>query len=387
MKVYRIRTQKSHGIDSVFCYVINSSIHKLVNSMESVSTVILQRFKEAMTAIAKLYHPKTIREKGWYWAIGLFFVTYSFIVLILMMIWSIEPEPFDVTTITNSVTQQDHQVTGSTTTATVIHTIDVLLDKSGGYLSNDLTPPGLFMDNIPNWEYGALLQIRDITRAMRNDIARSQSQSLENPSLAKAEPLINFSHDSWIFPTTESQYRDSRKFLYTYLSALQADNQPSAQFYARADNLNNWLSIVSKRLGSLSQRLSASVGQERINTDLAGDPDAQQSTVTASEFSIQTPWLEIDNIFYEARGSSWAILHFLKAVEIDFEPVLKKKNALVSLKQIIRELESTQQDTFSPFVLNGGGFGLVTNYSLVMASYISRANAAVIDLRNLLNDG
>ena len=41
----------------------------------------------------------------------------------------------------------------------------------------------------------------------------------------------------------------------------------------------------------------------------------------------------------------------------------------------------------SPVILNGGGFGLVTNYSLVMASYISRANAAVIDLRNLLSQG
>ena len=38
-------------------------------------------------------------------------------------------------------------------------------------------------------------------------------------------------------------------------------------------------------------------------------------------------------------------------------------------------------------VLNGDGFGLVANHSLVMASYISRANAAIIDLRNLLQQG
>jgi len=38
-------------------------------------------------------------------------------------------------------------------------------------------------------------------------------------------------------------------------------------------------------------------------------------------------------------------------------------------------------------ILNGSGFGLVANHSLVMASYISRANAAVIDLRNLLEQG
>ena len=38
----------------------------------------------------------------------------------------------------------------------------------------------------------------------------------------------------------------------------------------------------------------------------------------------------------------WALLHFLRAVEQDFAPVLEKKNALVSLRQIIRELEATQ---------------------------------------------
>ena len=59
----------------------------------------------------------------------------------------------------------------------------------------------------------------------------------------------------------------------------------------------------------------------------------------------------------------------------------------MSLQQIIRELESTQQTVWSPIILNGSGFTFVTNHSLVMASYLSRANAAVIDLRKLLEQG
>jgi hypothetical protein len=97
--------------------------------------------------------------------------------------------------------------------------------------------------------------------------------------------------------------------------------------------------------------------------------------------------LKIDDVFYEARGSSWALLHFLRAVEVDFGSVLEKKNALVSLRQIIRELEGTQDMIWSPMVLNGEGFGFVANHSLVMASYISRANAAIIELRMLLERG
>ncbi len=81
------------------------------------------------------------------------------------------------------------------------------------------------------------------------------------------------------------------------------------------------------------------------------------------------------------------MIHFLKAVQRDFDSVLAKKNARVSLQQIIRELEGTQKPLFSPIVLNGSGFGLLANHSLAMASYISRANAAMIDLRELLAQG
>ena len=38
-------------------------------------------------------------------------------------------------------------------------------------------------------------------------------------------------------------------------------------------------------------------------------------------------------------------------------------------------------------VLNGGKFGPLANHSLVMANYVSRANAAIIDLRFLLSEG
>ena len=166
-----------------------------------------------------------------------------------------------------------------------------------------------------------------------------------------------------------------------------ADPNSDAQFYARADNLNEWLKNIEKRLGSMSQRLSASVGQERLNTDLAGDSAAEQSTTASKIRQIKTSWWQLDDVFYEARGTTWALIHLLKAAEIDFEDVLEKKNALISLKQIIRELEPTQDTLWSPMILNGSGFGLLANHSLVLANYISRANAALIDLNDLLNQG
>jgi len=77
----------------------------------------------------------------------------------------------------------------------------------------------------------------------------------------------------------------------------------------------------------------------------------------------------------------------MHALEHDFGDVLDKKNARVSLQQIIRELEPSQDTLWSPMVLNGDGMGLLANHSLVMASFVSRANAAIIDLRTLLEQG
>jgi len=281
-----------------------------------------------------------------------------------------------------------HQVvTGYTTTSTLIDTVDVLLHKRGGYFSNDILPPWVFLDNVPNWEFGVLTQVRDLARAMRNDFSRSQTQSTEDADLAEADPLFHYDNGRWIPPDTEGRYRKGMDALERYLTRLSSPSEPDAQFYARADNLGDWLAIVEKRLGSLSQRLSASVGQVRLNTDLSGDPDARQSTDSPDILVVKTPWTEIDDVFYEARGTSWALVHFLHAMEVDFDEVLRKKNAVVSFRQIIRELEATQTPLHSPMVLNGSQFGLFANHSLIMANYIARANAAIIDLRKLLQEG
>jgi hypothetical protein len=300
--------------------------------------------------------------------------------------WSQEPDYQDARLEVIELSGGQDARVGSMTTASVIVVVETMLEKPGGLLSNDITPPGIFLDNMPHWEQGVIVQVRDLAKALRDGFSRSQSQSQEDTALAEAEPNFNFGLESWIFPSSESEYRSGIAHMRDYLSRLQDSDQYNAQFYARADNLERWLITVENRLGSLSQRLSASVGQRRLNTDLAGDAQATQSTPAPDEVLVKTPRLEVDDVFYEARGSTWAMIQFLRAVETDFAPVLQNKNAEVSLQQIIRELEATQASTF-PVVLNGGGFGLFANHSLVMASYISRAHAAIIDLRELLNTG
>jgi len=318
--------------------------------------------------------------------IGIVIFVYLILSLAVGWWWSREPVLIDIQhyAAERAGEQGKTPVTGYTTTTSLIYLAETLLDKPGGYLRNDMFPPGLLLDNIPRWEFGVLVQVRDLARAFRKDFSRSQSQSVEDKDLTIAEPQFHFDNNSWAIPASESEYRHGIKAMYSYLNRLTNEDQTDAQFYARADNLRAWLSDVNNRLGSLSRRLTESVGREQLDLALAGDVNATQSTASVGSQEKKTPWLEIDNVFYEARGATWALVHILKAIEYDFREVLESKNALVSLQQIILELEATQEHVWSPMVLNGSGFGLLSNHSLTMSSYVSRASAAIIDLRSLL---
>ena len=345
--------------------------------------------------LVALYHIENLRQRGLLWASGLALVTLVAFLYIVGIFWSQEPDAFDVRTAALELANGDKQrvVPGFTTTATLIKVTDTLLTKPGGYLSNDVLPPSyLFgmvqlLDNIPNWEFGTLVMVRDTARVLRNDFSRSQSQSLEDPDLAQAEPLFNFANDSWLFPPSEGEYRKGIEHLQAYALRLTDPGAQNTQFYTRADNLNELLAVIEKRLGGLTQRLNASTEEFRVNIDLAGDRSAQQSTSAPGLLIAKTPWLEIDDVFYEARGYVWALLHILRAIEVDFDSVLENKNAGASLRQVIRLLEQAQVKPSSPMVLNGDPMGWQANYSKTTVSYISPAHAAIIDLRALLAQG
>ena len=350
--------------------------------------------KREGTARESVKEPKT-QSRGYFKSILL---SRSIAVLVAIFIvvnlglgwyWSQEPDLFPVQQNAQLAAEKDgkQMVPGFTTVETLKTVAGTLLNKPGGYLSNDRFPPGLVLDNIPSWEYGVLVQVRDLTRALRKDFARSQSQSAEDADLAKAEPRFNFDNKSWMLPSSESEYQEGINSLSRYQARLSDPNQKNALFYARADNLNNWLGDVGTRLGSLSQRLSASVGRVKLNSALKTESLQPGQVPVVDEEVVETPWMQIDNVFYEARGQAWALSHLLRAIEVDFADVLAKKNATVSVRQIIRELEAAQEPVWSPMILNGSGYGMLANHSLVMANYISRANAAVMDLRQLLSQG
>lgn len=92
-----------------------------------------------------------------------------FLMWILSIFWSVEPDLFDPEQIAQqqASAKNEQVVAGYTTTTSLIVVTETLLNKSGGYLSNDVLPPSVMMDNMPSWEFGALEMIRDLALAMQ----------------------------------------------------------------------------------------------------------------------------------------------------------------------------------------------------------------------------
>ena len=144
-------------------------------------------------------------------------VVYLLIAAVFGYLWSSEPETFLVQQHANNVAEElgIEPVIGFTTSVTLMKVAETMLDKSGGYLSNDVFLPGLWLDNIPNWEYGVLIQVRDLSRALRKDFSRSQSQSTQDKDLEVAEPQFHLSYI--VCKQIRLQFRESVFQIHSYL--------------------------------------------------------------------------------------------------------------------------------------------------------------------------
>jgi hypothetical protein len=349
---------------------------------------IISLLKWLWARLLDIYHPENLKKRGAVHSFALISLTVLGLIFLVALNWNRTPNFFDVQAVAQekAENQGEKLVPGYVTTNTLIELANTLLNKSGGYLSNDIMPPSVFMDDTPNWEWGVLQQVRDFSKALRNDMSRSQTQS-EDPDLAKATPKFHIDNDSWFWPASENEYQAGIVFLDNYLHRLAAPKNKTAQFLVGADNLRDWLEEVIKRLSNLSQRLSTSVGQKRIQMTLTSSDEAQKANTTPVEVEEKMPWRKVDDVFYEARGMSWALIHLLQAIKVDFKEVLEKKHAMMTLQGVIRELKATQKMMWSPMILNGSEFGLFANHSLVLSSYISRANTGIIEMHSLLRGG
>ena len=164
------------------------------------------------------------KSRGILWTFGILLMITLLILVFLGAWWGAEPEQFsiqDEALERAKITKTTDIPLGYTYTNTLAHIAELLLHKPGGYITNDVAPPGVFLDNISSFEYGALIMLRDATTALRNHFTRDQSQSDEDPDLKVAEPYFYYENDSWALPSTEAEYQKGIDALHKYMARLQ----------------------------------------------------------------------------------------------------------------------------------------------------------------------
>lgn len=303
-------------------------------------------------------------QYGWIWKpLLVLLVLYLVAMLALGVWWSRTPANFDVEQAVAEQRGGGTAARGAVTVAGLRTTLATLLDKPGGYLRNDIAPPGLWLDNMPAWEYGVLRQARGLVAGMPA-MAEGSTEALESTAVS-----LRGDGRDWFYPSTEHHVRQALDELDAYLVRLGEPGDVG--FGDGGQGLAPWLSGVAEALDDLGGRLSASVGDKERLAELG---------VPVASLPESTPWYRVDNVFFEARGQAWALRHLLAAVRRDQADVLEAAGLSERWDALTVELERSQRRLWSPVVLNGSGFGIFANHSLVMASHVLKARDLVREL-------
>ncbi|MDF3127713.1 DUF2333 family protein [Kiritimatiellaeota bacterium B1221] len=285
---------------------------------------------------------------------------------------------------------------GYRTVATTIHLAQQLLEKPGGYQSNDWSPMTRIPDNMRNWEKGAVVQLRVMVQGLRFELSRSGPNSGELPELNDADARFNYNPRRWILQSTESQFKQGVEFLEQYLERINTSTTQGKFFTIRQDQVINFLERQKMMLGTYATNLQKNIGTLTYDTgvltenipegmeEIASDEAAEKTQEDQDEV---TSIFERDDVFYQARGGLYVMYHTMLAMRKDCEKLLNDSQSMGIMNRIINELESACKPMESPIVLNGKEFGAVQNHSLVLAGHVAKAHLAVQELQKQIAGG
>lgn len=311
--------------------------------------------------------------------------------------WSLFPGTFNVDDVARErALQYEHREPdqplprGYRTTSVIIHLADQLFTKPGDYLSNDWNPMSRIPDNMRNWEYGYVTQLRIMVQGLRYELSRSGPQSQEHPQLRNAEALFNFKHDSLVLPSTESQYQEGIRSLESYLDDLNAATSEAKYFAARQDMVIRWLERQKVMLGNYTAQLQRNVGPSTYDVGvLTQDVMNMEPFLEAAKEDPDEVhgFFERDDVFYQVRGGAYVMYHVMLAMRTDCEDLFNSSKAMGIVNRVLNELENANNPMRSPMVLNGKEFGFMQNHSMVMAAHLAKAHLAVQELQLQISGG
>lgn len=179
--------------------------------------------------------------------------------------------------------------------------------------------PGYLLDNMASYQEGVIYGLGRFTTEMVDHIGRTRGSSQVDPDLDRANGLLRFPGDVWIFEpeksfapmvTSEEQYRAARQSLLSY-------NRRFAEGRAVFDpRIDNFLIIL--------ERIAADVGSQSALLE-----NYQRN---GSRNPLDT---RIDRLFFETKGRLYAYYLILKALEEDFANVIEQRDLGAVWRQML----------------------------------------------------
>ncbi len=272
------------------------------------------------------------------------------LVLVLAGWWSCEPA-----TLVLPAVERGLLIPGDASAGMLTGSLRTLLNKPGGLLANDVAPPGIWLDDMPSFEAGALDASRIFLQALLHDFGRSRNQSVEDPDLLRAEPRLTFDIRNWRVPAAEDEYRDAIAAVDAWHTRLKA--KPAAAYFEfRDDALAHWLDRMIAEL-------------ERQSRQLVKAPTRASS--------------QVDDAFYYTRGWCWMLQAQLSALRRESMLATPQRDA--AFVAALQALDGARLPMRSPVVLNGSEYGVLANHSLVLAGHLARAVTALREMRASLD--
>jgi hypothetical protein len=246
--------------------------------------------------------------------------------------------------------------------------IDREVDQNRWVANDPFFLPGAALDNMPHFQLGMIASLGRFAFELTDQIGRSRGSSAADRDLQEAAGLLQYSGTKWIFdPTTslmptassEQQYRKASRSLTAYNMRV---SRGEALFDRRADNLQATLDRIASDIGNLSAQIDSQIREN------------------------QGAWFDFhaDDVFYQVKGQVYAYQMIIKALMVDFQPVLQERNVAYQFDQLIQSLnECSQLDPW--VVVNGRPDSQFTpSHLAAQGFFLLRARTQLREITNIL---
>jgi len=227
--------------------------------------------------------------------------------------------------------------------------------------------PGSLLTRMPAFQRGIASSLSRFTIELYDHIGRTRGSSQADPDLQKANGLLNYSPNVWMFdlstswlPTTSSrtQYRAGMQALKNYNTRLGTGQ---AVFDRRADNLIETLNRMASDLGSASGGINSFV-EEQSGISFGASAD----------------------LFYHTKGRLYGNYLILRELEIDFADIIKEKQLESAWNQMLESLRDGMR-LHNFLIINAQPDSqFFPNHLATQGFFVMRARTQLYEVTNIL---